>query len=92
MKKYLTYDDVNIVPKYSELESRSSVSMVTKFTKLTELQIPIVSSPMDTVTGYEMAKEMMDWGGVGVIHRFNTIEEQSKMMKSLHRKWDSFLI
>ena len=90
MKKYLTYDDVNIVPKYSELESRSSVSMVTKFTKLTELQIPIVSSPMDTVTGYEMAKEMMDWGGVGVIHRFNTIEEQSKMMKSLHRKWDSF--
>lgn len=65
MKKYLTYDDVNIVPKYSELESRSSVSMVTKFTKLTELQIPIVSSPMDTVTGYEMAKEMMDWGGVG---------------------------
>ncbi len=90
MKKYLTYDDVNIVPKYSELESRSSVSMVTKFTKLTELQIPIVSSPMDTVTGYEMAKEMMDWGGVGVIHRFNTIEEQSKMMKSLHREWDSF--
>ena len=90
MKKYLTYDDVNIVPKYSELESRSSVSMVTKFTKLTELQIPIVSSPMDTVTGYEMAKEMMDWGGVGVLHRFNTIEEQSKMMKSLHREWDRY--
>ena len=90
MKKYLTYDDVNIVPKYSELESRSSVSMVTKFTKLTELQIPIVASPMDTVTEYDMAKEMMDWGGVGVIHRFNTIEEQSKMMKSLHYKWDSF--
>ena len=90
MKKYLTYDDVNIVPKYSELESRSSVSMVTKFTKLTELQIPIVASPMDTVTEYDMAKEMMDWGGVGVIHRFNTIEEQSKMMKSLHREWDSF--
>jgi len=90
MKKYLTYDDVNIVPKYSELKSREDVKLTSRFTKLTELQIPIVASPMDTVTEYDMAKEMMDWGGVGVIHRFNTIEEQSKMMKSLHREWDSF--
>jgi IMP dehydrogenase/GMP reductase len=90
MKKTLTYDDVNIVPKYSELESRGDVKLNTRFTKNTELTIPIVSSPMDTVTGYEMAKEMMDWGGVGVLHRFNTIEEQSKMMKSLHREWDRY--
>jgi IMP dehydrogenase len=90
MKKTLTFDDVNIVPKYSEVMSRENVDLTTKFTKLKELQIPIVSSPMDTVTGWKMAKEMMDLGGVGVIHRFNTIEEQSKMMKSLHRKWDSF--
>ena len=90
MKKYLTYDDVNIVPKYSELNSREDVNLTSRFTKLTELQIPIVASPMDTVTELDMANEMMDWGGVGVIHRFNTIEEQSKMMKSLHREWDSF--
>ena len=90
MKKYLTYDDVNIVPKYSELESRDKVKLNTQFTKNTELTIPIVSSPMDTVTEEDMAIEMMEWGGVGVIHRFNTIEEQSKMMKSLHREWDSF--
>jgi len=45
---------------------------------------------MDTVTGYEMAKEMMEWGGVGVLHRFNTIEEQSLMMKRLYREWESF--
>ena len=90
MKKTLTFDDVNIVPKYSEVMSRENVDLTTKFTKLKELQIPIVSSPMDTVTGGKMAEAMMELGGVGVIHRFNTIEEQSKMMKSLHYKWDSF--
>ncbi len=89
-KQALTYDDVNIVPKYSELESRENVKLNTRFTKNTELTIPIVSSPMDTVTELDMAKEMMDWGGTGVIHRFNTIEEQSKIMQKLHREWNSF--
>ena len=90
MKTYLTYDDVNIVPKYSELESRDKVKLNTRFTKNTELTIPIVASPMDTVTEVDMAKEMMDWGGVGVIHRFQSIEKQSKMMKSVWRNWDSY--
>jgi len=90
MKKYLTYDDVNIIPKYSEVNSRGDVKLHTRFTKNTELTIPIVASPMDTVTELDMAVEMMERGGVGILHRFNTIEEQSKMMKSLHRKWDDF--
>ena len=90
MKKALTYDDVNIVPKYSELESRDKVKLNTRFTKNTELTIPIVASPMDTITEEDMAEEMLEWGGVGVIHRFNTIEEQSRMMKSLHYQWDSW--
>ena len=90
MKTYLTYDDVNIVPKYSELESRDKVKLNTRFTKNTELTIPIVSSPMDTVTEEDMAEEMLEWGGVGVIHRFMSIEEQSRMMKSLHYQWDSW--
>ena len=90
MKTYLTYDDVNIVPKYSELESRDKVKLNTRFTKNTELTIPIVASPMDTITEEDMAEEMLEWGGVGVIHRFNTIEEQSRMMKSLHYQWDSW--
>ena len=90
MKKYLTYDDVNIVPKYSELNSREDVKLNTRFTRNTELTIPIVASPMDTVTELDMAKEMMDWGGVGVIHRFMSIEKQSKMMKSLHYEWNKY--
>ena len=90
MKKALTYDDVNIVPKYSELKSRGDVKLNTRFTKNTELTIPIVSSPMDTVTELGMAKEMLDWGGVGVIHRFQSIEKQARMMKSLHYEWDRY--
>ena len=90
LKKALTYDDINIVPKYSEIKHRDKIDISTKFTKNTELSIPIVSSPMDTVTEEDMAEELLDWGGVGVIHRFNTIEEQSRMMKSLHYQWDSY--
>ena len=76
MKTYLTYDDVNIVPKFSEVLSRENVDLSTRFTKNTTLSIPIVSSPMDTVTELNMAKEMLDMGGVGVIHRFQSIENK----------------
>ena len=90
MKTYLTYDDVNIVPKYSELESRDKVDLTTRFTKSTVLSIPIVTSPMDTVTELDMAKEMLNWGSVGVIHRFQSIEKQARMMRSLHYEWDRY--
>ena len=90
MRKCYTYDDVNIVPKYSEVEHRDKVNIRTRFTKKTEIAYPIVSSPMDTVTGLDMAKEMLEWGTCGVIHRFQSIEEQSRMMKSLHREWDRY--
>ena len=90
MRKALTYDDVNIVPKYSEIEHRDKIDISTKFTKKTRIDIPIVSSPMDTITEYEMAHEMLEWGGVGVLHRFNTIEEQSFMMKKLHKGFESY--
>ena len=88
MKTYLTYDDVNIVPKFSEVLSREDVDLSTRFTKNTTLSIPIVSSPMDTVTEYKMAREMLDWGGVGVIHRFQSIENQAKQMKRVWYEWD----
>jgi len=61
MRKCYTYDDVNIVPKYSEIEHRDKVNIRTRFTKKTEIAYPIVSSPMDTVTGLDMAKEMLEW-------------------------------
>ena len=84
MRKALTYDDINIAPKYSELGSRSDINTSTRFTKKINLNIPIVTSPMDTVTEYDMALEMMEWGGVGIIHRFMSIEKQSNIILKLH--------
>ena len=83
MKKALTYDDVNIVPKYSKLESRGDVDLTSRLTKNIELQIPIVSSPMDTVTEFEMAWAISHLGGIGFIHRFMDIERQSELVASL---------
>ena len=55
MKEYLTYDDVQILPKYSDIKHRSNCDTSTKVTKNYDLKIPVVSSPMDTVTDYHMA-------------------------------------
>ena len=91
MKINLTFDDVQIVPRYSELKSRQDVDLDTKFTKNTTLhRTPIVAAPMDTICEYEMANEMLDQGGVGVIHRFRSIEKQAKDMKRLWTQWDSW--
>lgn len=76
----LTFDDVNIVPDYSDISSRSNCDVSTRFTKRYKIDIPIISSPMDTVTGKEMAKRMSQLGGVGVVHRFCTVEEQIEML------------
>ncbi len=80
MKKTLTFDDVLLVPKYSEIESRSQINLDVDLPKTNNLLIPIVSSPMDTVTELEMIVAMGISGGLGVVHRYNTIEEQMKIV------------
>ena len=67
----LTYDDVNINPQYSNIEHRKNCNTITRVTKNVHLEIPLVSSPMDTVTGFHMAMEMDRLGGMGFLHRFN---------------------
>ena len=89
MREYLTYDDVNITPKYSELESRDDVDLTSNLTKNIKLQIPIVSSPMDTITEYEMAYGMWNHGGIGFIHRFMEIDKQSNMVLNLKEEIES---
>ena len=89
MRKALTYDDINIVPKYSDIESRVDIDISTRFTKKIKIDNPVVSSPMDTITELDMARKMMEWGGVGVIHRFMSIEEQVEIMKKLCYMSDS---
>ena len=70
MKRYLTYDDVQIVPKFSDIEHRKDCNTITRVSKNVWLDLPIVSSPMDTVTDYHMCLEMDRLGGMGFLHRF----------------------
>lgn len=74
----LCFDDVLIKPQFSDIKSRSEVKLDAYCNGL-NLSVPIISSPMDTVTEYDMCKEMSKLGGLGVIHRYNTIEEQVKI-------------
>ena len=75
IKQGLTYDDVLLVPQYSEVKSRSEVS-ITSALGAHKFRLPIIASPMDTVTASPMAAAMHSYGGFGVIHRYNSIDIQ----------------
>ena len=81
----LTYADVLLVPKRSSVVSRANIDISTFLTKHISLHIPIVSSNMDTVTESEMAILLARLGGIGVIHRFMSIEEQVRQVKKVKR-------
>jgi IMP dehydrogenase len=80
----LTYDDIQLVPGYSEVSSRQNINLKTLVTRRYGLLRPLVASPMDTVCEEEMAFRMFLLGGVGCIHRFMTIEEQAKQVANLN--------
>lgn len=73
----LSYDDVLLVPQYSNLESRTEVDLTTKITPHITLKIPIISANMTNVTGVEMATALGKLGGLGVIPRFMSPESQA---------------
>jgi IMP dehydrogenase len=79
VKEALSYDDVLLVPLYSDIESRSQVDIHSDLSEEIRLDLPIISSPMDTVTENHMAMEMQKAGGLGIIHRYNSIEEQIRI-------------
>src|SRR3989338_2221549 len=85
IKLGLTFNDVLIVPKKSPLKSRTEADTRTRFTRNVFLSIPLVSSNMATVTEHKMAIAMAREGGLGVIHQFNTIEEQVEEIKKVKR-------
>ncbi|HEV2227237.1 MAG TPA: IMP dehydrogenase [Nitrososphaerales archaeon] len=72
----LTFDDVLLVPKFSSVKSRKEADTVTRFSRRIKLTIPVVSANMDTVTESSMAIAMARLGGIGVIHRFLSLEEE----------------
>lgn len=82
MADWVTFDDVLIVPGYSDIESRKDISTETDFLGA-KLQIPIISANMDYVTGPVMLKAMHEAGGLGILHRFASWEDQIKWMEEL---------
>lgn len=80
MQEYVTFDDVLIKPKMSFIDSRRSVSLRSELLG-TSLRLPIFSSNMDTVTGSEMCGAMHTGGGMGVLHRFCSINSNVEMWK-----------
>lgn len=76
-KEGLTFDDVLLVPKYSDITSRSQTDLKTRLSRNISINIPLISANMDTVTESGMAVAMAREGGIGIIHRFLTVSEQA---------------
>ena len=84
-KEGLTFDDVLLVPKYSDITSRTQTNLSTKLSRNISINIPFVSANMDTVTESAMAVAMARAGGIGIIHRFLTIKEQANEVLKVKR-------
>ncbi|MDR3218942.1 MAG: IMP dehydrogenase [Dysgonamonadaceae bacterium] len=80
----LTFDDVLLIPAYSEILPRN-VNLASRFSKNIQLNVPMVSAAMDTVTEAKLAIAIAREGGIGVIHKNMSIEEQAKQVRSVKR-------
>jgi len=81
LQETLAFDDVLLVPQYSDIESRKDTDISSWLDGEIKLSIPIISSPMDTVTGHVMACEISILGGLGILHRYSSIDEQADWVK-----------
>ncbi|MDQ5981900.1 MAG: hypothetical protein QG570_660 [Patescibacteria group bacterium] len=88
----LSFDDVLLVPQKSPINSRSDVDLQTQITKYFKLEIPLITTNMSTVTGIDMVLEMNRLGGMSVLHRFESLEEQIKKVSLLKSKNAKFAI
>ena len=80
MKKTITFNDILIAPQYSKIKSRKSISLETNLSDNLSLELPIIGAPMDTVSENEMAQALGEAGGISIIHRYNSIEEQCNLL------------
>lgn len=91
LKEGLTYDDVLVMPSYSEILP-NKVSTSTEFTKNIRLKIPVVSSAMDTVTESKMAIAIAQEGGIGVLHKNMSIEHQALEVRKVKRSESGMIL
>jgi len=83
MKLGLCFDDVLLEPKYSDIKSRKEINIGNSLSDSLHLDCPIISAPMDTVTEGDMSVAIRKAGGLGIVHRYNTIEEQCKIIRDV---------
>lgn len=91
IEEKLTFDDVLLVPSYSEVLPRE-VDTSTNFTRNIRLKIPIVSAAMDTVTEFRLAIALAKEGGIGIIHKNMTIEDQADQVRKVKRSESGMII
>jgi IMP dehydrogenase len=91
MQEALTYDDILLVPKYSEILP-GQTDLSSWFSRNIPLKTPIASSPMDTVTEHKMAIAMALQGGIGIIHKNLSIEEQAEEIRLVKRYENGFVV
>ena len=89
-QKALTFDDVLLLPKYSDFLP-SEASTQTKLTRNINIKVPLISAAMDTVTESRMAIALAEVGGIGIIHKNNSIEEQVSHVKTV-KKYESGVV
>ena len=88
-KKAVTYDDMLLIPQYSNIESRNEVDLSNDLSVHVTLDLPILSAPMDTVCEGEMAIAMARNGGMGILHRYNSIDEQVRLASEVMSRGES---
>lgn len=81
---YICFDDILMVPQYSEVVSRSLVDLKMHVGGHSWLDFPVIASPMDTVCEKDMAIAIAESGGIGIIHRFMSVKKQIKMVEEVH--------
>jgi len=89
-KEGLTFDDVLLEPRFSEVVP-AECSVATRLTKRISLNVPLLSSPMDTVTESEMAIAMAQEGGIGIIHKNMSPQQQARQVSQV-KKFESGVI
>jgi IMP dehydrogenase len=86
LKKFLTFDDVGLIPKFNTIKSRLDVNLSSLLSKNVISKIPLIPANMDSVIGTELAKVLVDNGGIGIFHRFIDIEKRIEF----HHKFPTF--